>query len=133
MFLVRNFSSSFKNLPINITNNGWEKIISIITKSNGHGMLFSAIGGGCNGFNYNLELINKNNLPNNIENFTKVKNGKFKVFIEPLSELYLFGTSIDYQKEDFDKNIYESKFLFLRDKKDVSTCGCGVSFSPKNI
>ena len=133
MFLFRHFSSIKNRLPITITDNGWHKIIDIINKSNGHSMLFSAKGGGCNGFNYNLELIDKNSSPHNIDTFTKVNYGEFKVFIEPLSEMYLIGTTIDYQKEDFNKNIYESKFLFLRDKNSVSTCGCGVSFLPKNI
>tara|TARA_B100001093_G_scaffold179662_1_gene172269 strand:- start:66 stop:467 length:402 start_codon:yes stop_codon:yes gene_type:complete len=133
MFLFRHFSSIKSKLPITITDNGWNKIIDIINKSNGNSMLFSAIGGGCNGFNYNLKLISKNSPPNNIDTFTMVNNGNVKVYIDPLSELYLIGTTIDYQTEDFNKNIYESKFLFLRDKNSVSTCGCGVSFLPKNI
>lgn len=133
MFLFRHFSTKINKAPITITNNAWNKIISIIEKSNGKGMLFSAIGGGCNGFNYNLELIDKNIIPSKIDSFSNINKNNAYVYIDPLSELYLIGTTIDYQNEDYSKNIYESKFLFLRDKNEVSTCGCGVSFLPKNI
>ena len=133
MFLFRHFSTKINKAPITITNNAWNKIISIIEKSNGKGMLFSAIGGGCNGFNYNLELIDKNIIPSKIDSFSNINKNNAYVYIDPLSELYLIGTTIDYQNEDYSKNIYESKFLFLRDKSEVSTCGCGVSFLPKNI
>ena len=29
------------------------------------------------------------------------------------------------------KNIFESKFIFDVDKELLSTCGCGISFTPK--
>ena len=54
-----------------------------------------------------------------------------KLIIEPLSEMILLGTTIDYIKEDFSKNIFESKFIYKPDKDFATTCGCGVSFNPK--
>ena len=33
--------------------------------------------------------------------------------------------------EDYAKDIFESKFIFSPDKELASSCGCGVSFSPK--
>ena len=47
--------------------------------------------------------------------------------------MHLIGTEIDYIEEDINKGIFESKFVFNIDKKIASTCGCGVSFMPKNI
>ena len=41
--------------------------------------------------------------------------------------------TIDYISEDYSKGQYESKFVFNVDKKFASSCGCGVSFSPKNF
>ena len=41
--------------------------------------------------------------------------------------------TIDYISEDYSKGQYESKFVFNVDKKFASSCGCGVSFSPKNL
>ena len=56
-----------------------------------------------------------------------------KVYIDPISEMYLHGTTIDYMKEDYSKKIYENKFIYEVDKDLMTSCGCGVSFSPKNI
>ena len=83
----------------------------------------------------------KNNL-NLIENTETIKLGKKRkptaisnddvtVYIDPLSELYLLGTTIDYVNQDYKKNIFESKFVFNVDKELLSTCGCGISFTPK--
>ena len=115
---------------INITKNAWTKINYIIRKTNeNQGMIFSAQGGGCNGFNYKLAPLN--NEYNNLDTFSFVSEKDAKVYIEPMSELYLVGTTIDYINEDYSKGIYESKFKFIPDKNKASTCGCGVSFSPK--
>ena len=56
-----------------------------------------------------------------------------KIIIDPLSEMLLLGTNIDYVSEDYDKNIFESKFIFTPYKKLATSCGCGVSFSPRNM
>ena len=119
---------------IKITNNAWKKIYDISNKSQNNKLLFGATSGGCNGFNFNLKLLNTNeyteiiNLkPNYLEN------NNIKVFIDPYSEMYLFGTEIDYVNEDFNKGIFENKFIFNIDKKIASSCGCGVSFTPKNV
>ena len=122
------FSKITKKL--HITNNAWTKIKDITNKSNGNYFIFSAIGGGCSGFNYNLELLNKTDLPKKLDTFTYVNNGHYKVYIDHLSELYLLGTCIN---QDYSKGIYESKFVFLQDKMDVIACGCGLYFMPKNL
>ena len=45
--------------------------------------------------------------------------------------MFLFGTKIDFIKEDYNKNIFESKFIFIPDKNLATSCGCGISFNPK--
>ena len=115
---------------IKVTSSAWNKIDFIINKANNkQGMLFSVQGGGCNGFNYKLNLINEN--IKDLDKYSFVKNDKSKVFIDPIAEMYLIGTTIDYINEDFSKGIYENKFKFIPEKDRASTCGCGVSFSPK--
>ena len=64
---------------------------------------------------------------------TLINNDNCKLIIDPSSEMLLFGTSIDYIKEDYTKNIFESKFIFTPKKELVTTCGCGVSFTPKSL
>ncbi len=122
-----------KNL-INITKDAWIKINKISLKSNNNNLLFGVTSGGCNGFNFKLNLMDPKNY-NEIKNLkpTIIQNNHIKIFIDPLSEMHLIGTEIDYIEEDINKGIFESKFVFNIDKKIASTCGCGVSFMPKNI
>ena len=134
--MFRRFYSSVIKPPVIISNNAWDKIRDIIKKSNNkNGFLFYASSGGCNGFNYNLELIDED-IHNEIKDL-KIKPNKIsdseynKVYIDPKSEIFLIGTKIDYIKEDYSKNIFESKFIFIPDKDLATSCGCGVSFNPK--
>lgn len=117
---------------IKVTNSAWKKIDFIVkTANNKNGMLFSVQGGGCSGFNYKLNLIDED--VKNLDKYSFVKNGNNKVFVDPIAEIYLIGTTIDYISEDFTKGIYENKFKFIPEKDRASTCGCGVSFAPKNL
>ena len=124
------------NKPIiNITKNAFTKMETIMKKSwNKNGFLFGVTSGGCNGFNFNLQLLEDSELDKIIKQKPNIiQDEKVKVYVEPLSELYLVGTEIDYLKEDYSKGIFESKFVYNVDKNMASTCGCGISFSPKNL
>lgn len=118
------------NGSIKITKTAWGKIGTILKQTNKCSFLFSATGGGCNGYNYNFKAIEKDKF-NSIINETKIKptiieNNNYKVLIDPLSEFLLIGTTID-----FEENIYESKFIFITNKDNAYSCGCGTSFSPR--
>lgn len=134
--MIRRFFSSIVKPSIIITDNAWTKIRNILSSSENHyGFLFYASSGGCNGFNFNLDLLNKEKI-NEIENSKLKYNQIFdiennKVYIDPYSEMFLIGTKIDYIKEDYSKNIFESKFVFIPDKSKASSCGCGTSFNIK--
>ena len=123
---------------INITKSAWSKLGQIIRDQGANGtnksyaFLFSASSGGCNGFNYDLSTIDKRefkelNKPNILEH------EDIRFAVDPLAEIYLLGTTIDYVKEDYSKNIFESKFVFIPDKNMATSCGCGVSFNPKTF
>ena len=123
-----------KNI-INVTTSAWKKMGSIIQKSNNkNGFIFGANSGGCNGFNFDLRLIETEEQ----QEIMKMKpsiltNDDVNLYIEPLSEMHLIGTTIDYINEDFRKGIFENKFVYKIDKKLASSCGCGVSFMPRNL
>lgn len=123
-----------KNI-INVTANAWKKMGSIIQKSNNkNGFIFGANSGGCNGFNFDLRLIETEEQ----KEIMKMKpsiltNDNVNLYIEPLSEMHLIGTTIDYINEDFSKGIFENKFVYKIDKNLASSCGCGVSFMPRNL
>ena len=121
---------------VNVTKNAWKKMHSIMKSSkNKFGFLFSASSGGCSGFNFNLNLLDKSTYHElNNTRFINVLNDKnTTLFIDPLSEMHLLGTTIDYIKEDIQNGSFESKFVFNIDKKIASSCGCGTSFMPRNI
>ena len=129
--MIKNILSNHK---IFITNNAWEKMGYISNKTNLYNFIFCASSGGCNGFNYKLEQLSNNDYNSFINKKVKpiiLSNEKIKILVDPLSELYLLGTTIDYVNENYNKNIYESKFIFIPDSNKISTCGCGISFSPK--
>ena len=121
-----------RKLPITITNIAWAKINSIVNNTNNnYGMIFTASSGGCNGFNYKLNLLDKEIYEiNKKNNSTFLEYNNTKVFIDPIVEMYLLNTKIDYITEDYSKNIYENKFTFTPDKSIANSCGCGTSFSP---
>ncbi len=123
-----------KNI-INVTKKAFEKMNIILQKSNNHkGFLFGISSGGCNGFNFNLNLITDDELKK-IEKMKPsiIEDNNVKVYIDPIAEMHVIGTTIDYVKEDFNKGIFESKFIYNVDKEKASSCGCGISFMPRNL
>ena len=131
--LLRKFSSA-SAFPITISKNAWDKMTHILSKNNKSAFVFFATGGGCNGFNYKLESIDikkLNELTTEHDRLVTVANSSTRVIIEPMSEMLLLGTNIDFVEEDYNKNIFESRFIFTPKKDFATSCGCGVSFSPK--
>ena len=126
---------------INVTTKAWKKMAIILTQSkNPYGFLFSSSSGGCSGFNFTLDLldtqtyedISSNKFLTVLEHTcTLDQEGTHKLYIDPLSEMFLLGTTIDYVTEDYSKGQFENKFTFEVDKDLLSTCGCGISFTPK--
>ena len=134
--MLRRFMSTARTFPINVTDNAWHKMQNIIHTQNSFCFLFSATNGGCHGFNYNLNLMDKekyNKFTKNLTTPSLLESDQYnaKVLVDPLSEMILFGTTIDFVYEDFSKGIFENKFIFKPDKELVNACGCGVSFSLK--
>ncbi len=118
---------------IKVTKNAWMKMSQIINASkNKYGFIYSASSGGCNGFNFELNLLQKKIYDEIIKKkfHTVLDNGPTKLYIDPVSEMYLLGTTIDYIQEDYGKGIFESKFKFEINKEKMSSCGCGISFTP---
>ena len=103
-------------------------------KTRYYGFLFSVTSGGCNGFNYDFNILDGDKyheLMNNKRKPTIIERNNIKILIDPTAEMYLFGTTIDHISEDYEKGLFENKFVFLPDKNLASSCGCGISFTPK--
>ena len=137
--MIKRFFSVTTNHSITITNNAWIKIKEITSKQKEFCFLFSAKSGGCNGFNYNFNLIDETEYNKIVEeNCGRIKptiltNDSTKILVDPVSEFLLLGTTIDFVKEDYAKNIFESKFVFQPNKDISASCGCGISFTPKDF
>jgi len=133
---------------ISVTEHAWEKMDSIRKQQNNNQFLLSANGGGCNGFNYSLTLLEKDidsvdelKNANTITNDTNdtndtmtnntITNDTITLVIDPMAEMMIIGTTIDYVSEDYVKGVFENKFVFTPDKNLATSCGCGVSFALK--
>jgi len=133
--MLKRLFSTFKK-PINVTLPAWNKMSQISNTQKINKFLFSATNGGCNGFNYNLNLLNDSDYNSICSEQsiipTLIKTNNTELIIDPISEFLLLGTTIDYIHEDYSKGIFESKFIFIPNKTFASSCGCGISFTPKN-
>lgn len=81
------------------------------------GLRVRVVGGGCSGFQYQLEF----DAP--AENDQVFERDGVKVVIDPKSYLYLMGSEIDYVD-----GLHGAGFT-LRNPNARGTCGCGQSFT----
>ena len=116
---------------ITISNKALQQFRLILKQNKTKSIYLSLIGGGCNGFEYNLKPTNSNLLDGDeIEIFTENENLNYSkkndvtLHICGKSVLYLLGTHIDWTDD-----IMGQAFKF-NNPNAVSKCGCGTSFSP---
>jgi len=82
------------------------------------GLRVSVVGGGCSGFQYNLSLD-----PGAHDDDTIIEQGGVKLFVDPISQQYVYGTVLDYVN-----SLHGAGFKLLNPNA-TRTCGCGSSFS----
>ena len=117
-----------------VSDAAWRKMEDVLQRSGISAFVFSAQGGGCNGFNYHLQTVGGEQISSLIEKKTAIsENGGATLAIDRKSEFLLIGTTIDYIKENYDEGIFESKFIFIPKEEFATACGCGVSFSPREL
>ena len=80
-------------MSIVVSRNAWNKMANILTKTpNKDGFLFSAIGGGCNGFNFNLDLLKDKSILD--EKPLMLTSNDVKLYVDPISEMFLLGVQL---------------------------------------
>jgi iron-sulfur cluster insertion protein len=97
-----------------------EKVKEVLVRDgvkNG-GLRIAIVGGGCSGFQYNLSLDESAR-----EDDTIIEQGGVKLFLDPISQQYVYGTVIDYVN-----GLHGAGFKFVNPNAN-RTCGCGSSFS----
>lgn len=107
---------------INVTESAAQKAITLINSSESNseselGLRMQVIGGGCSGFQYNLEFGEAKGTDRVFEFHG------LKVFIDPRSSLYLAGSILDYND-----SLMDSGFK-ITNPNAKNTCGCGESFT----
>jgi iron-sulfur cluster assembly accessory protein len=84
----------------------------------GQGIRVGVLGGGCSGFQYAMDF-EKEPRPDDLT----VEQDGIKVFVDPMSNMYLQGVTVDYVT-----GLQGAGFKF-NNPNAKSTCGCGSSFS----
>lgn len=84
----------------------------------GDSLRVSVVGGGCSGYQYNLDFEKESRMGDLVLDFDGVS-----IFVDPISAGYLKGTVIDYVS-----GLHGTGFKF-NNPNAKRTCGCGSSFS----
>jgi len=79
-------------------------------------------GGGCSGFQYNLDFDKANNFDEKNDNVCREIDG-IKIVVDKKSDLYLDGTTLDFHED-----LAKRGFVF-NNPNSTGGCGCGQSFS----
>jgi iron-sulfur cluster assembly accessory protein len=106
--------------PIFVTASAVEAAKNAISEEGeeGAGLRVSVVGGGCSGYQYNLDFEKEPRMGDLTLSFDGLS-----VFVDPISAGYLKGTTID-----FVSGLNGTGFKF--DNPNAQrTCGCGSSFS----
>lgn len=106
--------------PIKITNSAIEAIKNAIAAEGqpGDSLRVSVVGGGCSGYQYNLDFEKETRMGD-----ITLSYGDVSVLVDPISAGYLKGTTID-----FVSGLNGTGFKF-NNPNAKKTCGCGSSFS----
>ena len=99
-----------------------ERIEKLMQKHGHHGLRLGVKKGGCAGMEYTLDYVNAADPHDEI-----VVQGKARVMIAPLAQMFLFGTEIDYET-----SLLESGFKF-NNPNVTEACGCGESIKFKGM
>ena len=105
---------------ITLTDDANLHLSSTVTENNLEGISLSVRGGGCSGFNYDWQPLEKLKVEK-IDYVIDLDSGK--LVVDGTSLFAIAGMTIDYKKD-----LFGSK-LMLTNPNTKSMCGCGESFS----
>lgn len=103
------------NVPIVLSEAAARKILSVVSTEEGV-LRIGLKAGGCAGMSYEMETLEAPKGDGKI-----IEAHGARVEIDPLAEMFLFGTEIDYKD-----TLLESGFVF-KNPNAVAACGCGSS------
>lgn len=101
---------------VTLTEAAVRHVSKLMADSGKAGLRIGVKKGGCAGMEYVMDFVDSVN-----DNDEVVEQDGAKVVIEPMAQMFLFGTEIDYKT-----SLIESGFQF-RNPNVVDSCGCGES------
>ncbi|MCL4675823.1 MAG: iron-sulfur cluster assembly accessory protein [Pararhodobacter sp.] len=102
--------------PITLTEAAERHIARLMDKQSKMGLRIGVKKGGCAGMEYTMQFADQIDPHEEV-----IEQGKARVIIAPMAQMFLFGTEIDYQT-----GLLESGFQF-RNPNVSDACGCGES------
>ena len=105
------------NLPPKVTTRAFERLAEIGAFADGKALRIGVNGGGCSGFEYEIDLDEAKDNDLILEGFGQ------KVVIDSISLPFLSDATIDFNEE-----LIGARFV-IENPNASSSCGCGVSFS----
>jgi len=104
---------------ITVSDRAATQIAAIIAQEGGNTMLrVSVEGGGCSGFQYKFDLVQKS-----ASDDLAIEKGGITVLIDSVSQMYMEGSEIDFADE-----LIGAAFK-VNNPNATASCGCGTSFS----
>ena len=105
------------NLPPKVTNRAFERLAEIGAQAEGKALRVAVEGGGCSGFQYEIDLDEAK--PDDLI----ISGSGESVVIDSVSLPFLSSAVIDFSEE-----LIGARFV-IDNPNASSSCGCGVSFS----
>ena len=105
------------NLPPTVTERAFARLAEIGAAQDGKALRVAVDGGGCSGFQYEIDLDTKND-----DDLVLEGQGE-SVIVDSISLPFLYNATIDFSEE-----LIGSRFV-INNPNATSSCGCGTSFS----
>ena len=105
------------NLPPTVTERAFARLAEIGAAQDGKALRVAVEGGGCSGFQYEIDLDTKND-----DDLVLEGQGE-SVIVDSISLPFLYNATIDFSEE-----LIGAKFV-INNPNATSSCGCGTSFS----
>ena len=102
--------------PISLTNKAANKVKELIISQKKYALRLDLKKGGCAGMEYSMQYVDAA-----AENEEVVEFDGARIIVAPLAQMYLFGTTIDYED-----GLLESG-LKINNPNVSEACGCGES------
>ena len=105
------------NLPPTVTERAFARLAEIGAAKDGKALRVAVEGGGCSGFQYEIDLDTKSD-----DDLVLEGHGE-SVIVDSISLPFLYNATIDFSEE-----LIGARFV-INNPNATSSCGCGTSFS----